>query len=86
MKEAKFLIALIAVVLGLFLAFAAIGMIVTAVKYLFWLGVILLAGTVAVKLLKKFSAPQLETKSAPANELETVRRALDEYKRRELTK
>lgn len=86
MKEAKFILALIAIVLGLFLAFAAIGMIVTAVKYLFWLGVVLLAGAVVVKLLKKSDAPQLATKSASANELETVRRTLDEYKRRELTK
>ncbi len=86
MKSAKIILTAIAVILGLFLAFAAIGMIVTAVKYLFWLGVILLAGTIAVKLLRKSDAPQLEAKNSHANELKTTQRTLNEYKRRELTK
>ena len=82
MKVAKLFLILVALLLGAFVALAAIGFIVTAVQYLFWLAVICIVGAVAVKLLTKADARQLESKSA-YKELEKADRLLEEYKRKQ---
>lgn len=81
MSNVKTILIIIAVVLGTVLALAAIGMIITALQYLFWLGVLCLAAVVAVKLFKKSDSPQLESKNH-IKELKNAERSLEEYKRK----
>jgi len=81
MNKVKTILIIIAVVLGTVLALAAIGMIVTALQYLFWLGVLCLAAVAAIKLFKKSDSPQLESKSH-IKELKNAERSLEEYKRK----
>ena len=81
MKYAKLVLIAVALLLGAFVALAAIGVIITAVQYLFWLAVICLVGIVVVKLLKKSDAPQLESKRAD-REIASAERILAEYKRK----
>jgi hypothetical protein len=85
MSILKIILIAIAAVLGTFLALAAIGMIITALQYLFWLVVLCLAAVVAVKLLKQPGAKRLEGKE-PINALKNAERTLEEYKRRYLEK
>jgi predicted cobalt transporter CbtA len=81
MNTVKILFIALAVILGTVIAFAAIGMIITAMQYLFWLGVLCVAGFVAIKLFKKSGTPpQLEGRSSD-KELENSGRALEEYNR-----
>ena len=91
MKNIKTAFIIIAVVLGAIVAFSAVALVVTALQYLLWIGVIGLAGAAAYKLLKKpKSAAQIENKISAAqldaNELTGVDRTLDEYKRKYLSK
>jgi hypothetical protein len=85
MSNLKIILIAIAAVLGAFLALAAIGMIITALQYLFWLSVLCLVVAGAVKLLKQPDAKRLEGKE-PINTLKNVDRTLEEYKRRYLAK
>lgn len=81
MDNFKTLLKIIAVILGIVLAFAVIGMVMTALQYLFWISVLCLAAVVAVKLLKKSDAPQLESKD-PVQALKDAEHSLEEYKRK----
>ena len=85
MSNLKIILIAIAAVLGTFLALAAIGMIITALQYLFWLSVLCLVVVGAVKLLKRPGAKRLEGKE-PINALKNAERTLEEYKRRYLPK
>ncbi len=85
MKNIKTAFIIIAVVLGAIVAFSAVAMIVAALQYILWIGIIGLAGAAAYKLLKKPNAPQLESKSS-VNELEKAGRTLEEYKQKYLSK
>ena len=85
MSNLKIILIAIAAVLGTFLALAAIGMIITALQYLFWLSVLCLVVVCAVKLLKRPGAKRLEGKE-PINTLKNAERTLEEYKRRYLAK
>lgn len=85
MNAIKMLFVAVAIILGTVIALAAIGMIMTAMQYLFWLGVICLVAVVAIKLSKKSAAPQLESRS-DVRELENAGRTLAEYKRKYLAK
>ncbi|MBA3322453.1 MAG: hypothetical protein H0T45_13550 [Pyrinomonadaceae bacterium] len=85
MNFIKLILLAVVLILAAMLAFAAIGVIFTALQYLFWLGVIIIAGAVAYKLLKKPSPPQLET-GDPFLTLENAERTLEEYKRKQLSK
>ena len=85
-------IKLILIAVGLYLlvmlGFAVIGIVYSALWYLFWLGVIAIGGTVGYKLLKKDGEkPKLEDK-APISiaEMRDADRALEEYKRKYLSK
>jgi hypothetical protein len=86
MKTAKLILIVCAFICAVILAFGLVGVIVTAVQYLFVLAVLLLVGTVAVKVLKKSDPPQLDDFKGPDKDLARVRRTLAEYKRKELTK
>lgn len=85
MDKLKTILTIIAVVLGIVLGLAVIGMVVTALQYLFWLGVLCLAAVVTVKLLKKSDSSQLESKGH-VKALKDAEQNLEEYKRRYLTK
>ena len=85
MSNLKIILIAIAAVLGAFLALAAIGMIITALQYLFWLTVLCLVVVGAVKLLRQPGAKRLEGKE-PINILKNAERTLEEYKRRYLAK
>ena len=80
MKNIKKILTIIAFILGAIAVLSLVGMVITAIQYLFWLGVICIAAVVAVKLLKKTNEPQLESKSQ-LKELKSAERALQEYKR-----
>ena len=78
MKNIKTAFIIIAVVLAAVVALSLVGMILTALQYIFWLGIIGLAGAAAVKLLwKKPNSPQLVGKTAHVDELEDADRTLE---------
>ncbi len=85
MKNIKTILIIVAVVLGAFFAFSVIGLIITVAQYVFWLGVIGIAGAVAVKLFRKSDSRQLENKT-PVDQLENAGRTLEEYKQKYLSK
>lgn len=86
------IIKLILVVIGLYLlltlGLAVIGIISSALWYLFWIGVIAIGGTVGYKMLKKErEQPRLEDKTPIAvAEMNNADRALEEYKRKHLSR
>jgi membrane protein implicated in regulation of membrane protease activity len=85
MNNIKNILTVVALILGAIVALSLVGMVITALQYLFWLGVICIAAVVAVKLLKKTDAPQLESKSY-MKELKSAERTLQEYKRQNPSK
>jgi len=85
MSNIKNILTIIAFILGAIVALSLVGMVITAIQYLFWLGVICIAAVVAIKLFKKTDAPQLESKSY-VKELKSAERALEEYKRQTSSK
>jgi len=80
MNNVKNILIIIAFILGAIAVLSLVGMVITAIQYLFWLGMICIAAVVAVKLFKRTDAPQLERK-AYTQELKSAERALQEYKR-----
>ena len=86
------IIKIILIAVGLYLlvtlGFAVIGIVYTALWYLFLLGVVAVGGAVGYKLLKKDGKQaQLEEKTPIAiAEIKDADRALEEYKRRRLSK
>jgi uncharacterized protein (DUF58 family) len=86
MKNIKTALIIIGVVLGVIVAFSAVALVVTALQYLLWIGIIGLAGAAAYKLLKKPNPSlRLENKST-INELEKAGQTLAEYKKKYLPK
>lgn len=91
MKNIKTVFIIIGVVVAAIVGFSALALVVAALQYVLWIGIIGLAGVAAYKLLKKSkSAPQIENKISAgqidASELGGVNRTLDEYKRKYLSK
>ena len=89
MNAFKFLLMLVVMVLAVFLGLALIGVVISALQYLFWFGVIALAALVAVKLFRPAFKPRLEGRPAAPHELhdapDTLQHAdqvLAEYKRK----
>lgn len=83
MDKLKTILTVIAVILGALAVLAVIGFIYTALGYILILGVICLAGYVAIRLFgksddndKQLSAPD------PKKQLEKVQRLLDQYKQK----
>lgn len=85
MKNLKTILIALAVILCAVAALSIVGMIITALHYVFWLGILGLAGVAAYKFFKKSNAPQLEGK-IPVGELENADRALEEHRRKYLLK
>ncbi|HEX8176931.1 MAG TPA: hypothetical protein VF543_17710 [Pyrinomonadaceae bacterium] len=84
MKTAKLLFYAVVIFLAAIGGIMLFGAIVTIAQYLIWLGAILLAGYVAVKLLKKKpERPQLKT-SPEERELQDALRKIEEIKRAQL--
>jgi hypothetical protein len=88
MKTAKLLFYALVLFLVAVGAIALYSLIVAAAQYLFWLGAILLAGFVAVRLLKKKKKPERpQLESTPADrELQDALRRIEEIKRAQLPK
>ena len=86
MNLIKIILVAIGLILAAMLAFSVIGIVYSALWYLFLLGVVAIAGTVGYKLLKKDGdQPKLEEKTPIViAELENTDRALEEYKRKYL--
>jgi membrane protein implicated in regulation of membrane protease activity len=85
MNNIKNILTIVAFILGAVVALSLVGMVITALQYLFWLGLIGIAAVVAVKLFRKTDDPQLESKSH-TKELKSAERALAEYKRQTSSK
>ncbi len=88
MKFIKLILIAVGLYLLVMLGFAVIGIVYSTVWYLFWLGVIVIGGTVGYKLLKKDGEQaKLEDKTPIAiAEINNADRALEEYKRKYLSK
>ncbi len=85
MKTAKLLFYAVVIFLAAIGGFMLFGAIVSIAQYLVWLGAILLAGYVVVKLLKKKpERRQLETASPEERELQDALRKIEEIKRAQL--
>jgi threonine/homoserine/homoserine lactone efflux protein len=85
MKTAKLLFYAAVIFLAAMGAFMLFGAIMSVVQYLFWLGAILLAGYVVVKLLKKKKPENSQLKAgAEERELQDALRKIEEIKRAQL--
>jgi predicted membrane protein len=83
MKVFKLILFAISLVLALMLAFSIIGIVYSVLWYLFWIGVLAIAGFAGYKLLTKNDSPQLVSRNTAAEiEIESSRKALEKYKRR----
>ena len=81
---------IILIAIGIFIAvmfgLSLIGIIYSALWYLFWIGAIALAGTVGYKMLKKPETKQIENREPIGiSELKNADRALEEYKNKYLS-
>ena len=88
MNYIKLILIAIGLILAAMLAFSIIGIVYSALWYLFLLGVVAVGGFVGYKLLQKSSnAPQLEDKTPIAiAEMKNLDRELEEYKQKYLPK
>ncbi len=87
MKYIKFILIAVGLYLLVMLGFAVVGIVYSALWYLVLLGVIAVGGAVGYKLLKKEEPPKLEDKPPIAiAEIQNADRALEEYKRKRLSK
>ena len=85
MKNAKLILAALAILVALMVVWFVVGVVITIAKVLLVLGVILLAATVVQKFLGKSKPRQLEENDAD-RELNESLRELEEIKRRQLIK
>lgn len=88
MNIIKIILAIVALYLLITLGFALVGIVYTALWYLFLFGIVAAGGAVGYKLLKKNGERrELEEKTPIAiAELQNADRALEEYKRKRLSK
>lgn len=83
MKWFKFILLAIGLVLAMMLAFSIIGIVYSVLWYLFWIGIIALAGIGGYKLLTKNDSPKLASRNTAAEiDIEGSRKVLEKYKRR----
>lgn len=86
MNLAKIILIAVGIFIAALLGFSLIGIVYSALWYLFLIGVIAIAGTVTYKLLKKPEAAQIENKEPIViSELKNADKALEEYKRKYLS-
>ncbi len=84
MRTAKLLFYAVVLFLAVMGGYMLFGAIVSVAQYLIWLGALILAGFIVVKLLKKSpERPQLETSPAD-RELQDAIRRIEELKRAQL--
>ncbi len=87
MNWTKIILIAIGIFIAVMLGSSLIGIIYGALWYLFWIGVIAIAGTVGYKLLKKPETPQIENREPIAiSELQNADKTLEEYKSKYLSK
>jgi len=88
MNFIKIILVAIALVLVAMLAFSVIGIVYSALWYLFLLGVVAIGGAVGYKfLVKEKQSPQLEDKTPiTIAEMKNAERTLEEYKQKYLPK
>lgn len=88
MKYVKIILIAVGLVLAAMLAFSIVGIVYSALWYLFLLGIVAIGGAVGYKLLKKDAEPaRLEDKTPIAiAEMQNADRTLEEYKRKYLPK
>lgn len=88
MNFIKIILIAIGLILAAMLAFSVIGIVYSALWYIFWLGLVVIGAVVGYKLLKKEKvSPQLEEKTPIViTHLDDAERTLEEYKRKYLPK
>ena len=88
MNIIKIILVAVGLIIAAMLAFSLIGIVYSALWYLFLLGVVAVGGAVGYKLLvKEKQSPQLEEKiPTTIAEIKNADRALEEYKRKYLSK
>ncbi|MBA3631588.1 MAG: hypothetical protein H0W58_02065 [Acidobacteria bacterium] len=86
MNWTKIILIAIGIFIAVMLGFSLIGIIYSAFWYLFWIGVIAIAGTVGYKLLKKTETKQIEDRQPIGiSDLNNADKTLEEYKRKYLS-
>jgi hypothetical protein len=85
MKNAKLILAAIAILVAAFVVWTLVGFVVLAVKVLFVLAIVLFAASMIKKLSGKSRPRELED-DGPDRELNEAMRQLEEIKRRQLIK
>ncbi|HLM61582.1 MAG TPA: hypothetical protein VK308_12325 [Pyrinomonadaceae bacterium] len=88
MNIIKIILIAVVIIVAAMLAFSIVGIVYSALWYLFLLGIVAIGGAVGYKLLvKDKETPQLEGKtSVTIAEMKNADRALEEYKRKYLSK
>ena len=88
MNIIKIILIAVVIIVAAMLAFSIVGIVYSALWYLFLLGIVAVGGAIGYKLLvKDKETPQLEDKSTVTiAEMENADRALEEYKRKYLSK
>ncbi len=88
MNFIKIILVAVALIVAALLAFSVVGIVYSALWYLFLLGIVAAAGAVGYKfLVKEKQSPQLEGKiPTTIAEMENADRTLEEYKRKYLPK
>ena len=88
MNFIKIILVAVALIVAALLTFSVIGIVYSALWYLFLLGIVAVGGAVGYKfLVKEKESPRLEDKTPPTiAEMENADRALEEYKRKYLPK
>lgn len=86
MNLVKIILIGVGIFIAVMLGFTLVGIVYSALWYLFWIGVIAIAGTVGYKLLKKPQTAQIENKEPiTISELKNADKTLEEYKRKYLS-
>lgn len=82
MKLFKFIVAAIAVVLLVLLGFSVIGLVYSALWYLFWIGVVAIGGYAGYKFFLEKDETELLGEGKPISdiELDKAKKVLDKYK------
>ena len=88
MNFIRIILVAVAIIIAAILAFSVIGIVYSALWYLFLLGIVAVSGAIGYKLLvKEKESPQLADKTPPTiAEMKNADRTLEEYKRKYLPK
>jgi 4-hydroxybenzoate polyprenyltransferase len=88
MNIIKIILVAVGLIIAAMLAFSIVGIVYSALWYLFLLGIVVVGGAVGYKfLVKDKESPQLEEKiPTTIAEMKNADRALEEYKRKYLPK